>query len=219
MHPDDVIKLLDLIGNAIIAVKLHADMFDSTEYAAFIDLVVNRKYKYDFLIIEDGKFADIETIMLKKVENVKPADSFTMHAIAGLSILANSELAVPGIVVAEMSSANTMIDNTYFSKVIQQIRKNYEIGKTLALAGLVCQTEIPKIIKPFEMLTMSPGVNLDELRDSSNQQYSIPDISRNRVGLFWIVGRGITKYYGATEELLSKMEEYRVRGWDYFLKY
>lgn len=256
MDDKEIISIIDKIGNKIVAVKLHLDTIDAFNYEAFFDKLKELKQKHNLLIIEDAKFADIETIMYEKIYAsrmmiYKIADAITIHAIAGLSILEqnsnnnqNQNIKIPMIIVSEMSSIDNMIDIEYSKKIINKIRNiPYTIEKpsgttfvnhssinapalssTLTthsslVGGLVCQNNVPNLIKPFEFLTMSPGINLEFVNDSGNQKYSIPAVKNNKVGLFWIVGRGITKYKDNLKILQSKVELYKETGWQYFITY
>jgi uridine monophosphate synthetase len=268
MNDKEIISMIDRIGNKIVAVKLHLDTVkinneenNNNYYQLFIDKLKELKQKHNLLIIEDAKFADIETIMYEKIYASrmiinKIADAITIHAVAGLSILEqnnNSQnIKIPMIIVSEMSSLDNMIDIEYSKKIINKIRNiPYTIEKqsgitfvnhsppnpsgnpppnisgnqpmlsmhSSLLGGLVCQHNVSELIKPFEFLTMTPGVNLEFANDSGNQKYSIPAVKNNKVGLFWIVGRGITKYKDNLKILQSKMELYKETGWQYFITY
>lgn len=179
---------------------------------------------HNFLVIEDAKFADIDSIMIEKINHsqlgiTKVADAFTMHAIAGLSILEGNKISIPGIVVAEMSSSNNMISSGYTETICDAICDAASSNMSM-LGGLVCQSRIPQLLEPFEIATMSPGINLEIGVDSHNQQYKIPSLADgNKLGLFWIVGRGITIYKNNIEKLKEIMETYQSRGWDYFIMY
>jgi len=225
MTNQEILEFLKVIGPYIIAVKLHLDILESSSYSQFISELNFLKDLHNFLVIEDAKYADIDSIMIEKISHSqlainKIADAFTMHAVAGLSILEGNKLGIPGIVVAEMSSSNTIITNEYTQKIIDIINKQSAVENMNMLGGVVCQSQIPKIIKPFEIATMSPGINLEITHDSHNQQYNIPDLrGNNKVGLFWIVGRGITIYKNNHEKLKEIMNKYQSKGWDYFIKY
>jgi uridine monophosphate synthetase len=248
----EILKCLELIGHNVIAVKLHLDILESSSYSQFITNLKLLKGTYNFLIIEDAKYSDIDSIMIEKINNSqlginKVADAFTMHAIAGLTILEGNKLNIPGIIVAEMSSSNNMITTEYTRQIVDTIR-NTTLYKTqhpsnspdidietqsntqsqvalelsLALGGLVCQSQIPKMLEPFEIATMSPGVNLNATSDGYNQNYKVPqlaDNNGNRLGLFWIVGRGITIHKNNLEKLKEVMNKYQSTGWEYFIKY
>jgi uridine monophosphate synthetase len=223
MTTQEILDCLQVIGSSIIALKLHLDILQTPNYSEFITDLNTLKASLHFLIIEDAKYADIDSIMIAKINNSqleinRIADAFTMHAIAGLNILEGNKLELPGIVVAEMSSSNNMISTDYTRKIINTIREN---KAEIHLGGLVCQTQIPGITEPFEIATISPGINLDSTHDEHNQNYKIPKLtmSGDRLGLFWIVGRGITIYKNNHEKLIEKMDKYKSLGWDYFIKY
>ena len=220
MSEKEILQIIQAIGNKLVAVKLHLDTI-ITNYIEFNDNLILLKNKYNFLIIEDAKYADIEAIMYEKITNSRMnitsiADAITIHAISGVSILENENIHIPMIIVSEMSSDDNMIDVAYSRKIINKLD---DVNKFDLLGGLVCQNNIPTFIKPFQYLTMSPGINLEETRDASNQRYRIPGRGNNRVGLFWIVGRGITKYRDNIEKLQKQVELYCNKGWDYFIKY
>lgn len=219
----EILEIIDILGNKLIAIKLHLDILELFNYSHFINQINILKEKYNFLVIEDSKYADIDSIMIEKINNsqlsiANIADSFTIHAIAGLSSLEKNKLAIPGIIVAEMSSANNLITNEYTRTIIDKIR-NQNIDNMLMLGGIVCQSRILEMIKPFEIATMTPGINIEITQDAHNQQYKIPNLVNNKVGLFWIIGRGITKYKNKPEKLQEIINIYQSRGWEYFIKY
>jgi orotidine-5'-phosphate decarboxylase len=175
------------------------------------------------LIIDDSKLADIEMINLEKITCNNLAiedavDAVTLHAISSLDILKNKSqsLTINFIPIVEMS-CNTMIDENYTKKVINTIRTICKEVEYPNLLGLVCQNETPKMINPFEFLTMTPGINIDSEKDSGNQSYTVPN-DKNKRGLFWIVGRGITQVENLKEKI-KNVEKYFQIGWEYFIKY
>jgi orotidine-5'-phosphate decarboxylase len=145
------------------------------------------------------------------------ADALTIHAISGLSVLENENIKLPMIIVSEMSTDDNMIDVEYSKKIVKKLS---DVSTLKLLGGLVCQNNVPKFIRPFEYLTMSPGINLEETRDTNNQRYKIPDNDKqNKLGMFWIVGRGITKYKNDVEKMQNRLELYCEKGWNYFINY
>jgi orotidine 5'-phosphate decarboxylase subfamily 1/orotate phosphoribosyltransferase len=219
MSIQNIIKIIEKLGHYIVAVKLHLDTLNeySTNSESLNQLLVLQT-KYNFMIIEDSKFGDIETIMLDKITSILGTgiDALTIHALSGLSILTSHKLnnSITPIIVTEMS-CNNLIDDAYPSRVIQTIRTQVKPN----LGGLICQSKVPQILEPFEMLTMSPGINFDSKHDDSNQNYTIPNVKHNKLGLFWIVGRGITKYLDNEKILIEKTQIYTKKGWDYFIQY
>lgn len=232
MTNSEILELLAMIGDYIIAVKLHIDILEASSFQTFITELNKLKATMNFLVIEDAKFADIDSIMIEKINHSQLdikgiADSITIHGISGLSILEGDKLVIPGIIVAEMSSSNNMISADYSSNIIHHIRtcntqqEPSPSPSPLSLGGLVCQDGVPQLLEPFEILTMSPGINLNITinSDGQNQRYSMPNLRNNRLGLFWIVGRGITNYKKQNEKLIDITSEYQRLGWDYFIKY
>lgn len=230
MNTETILDVIAKLGHLIVAVKLHIDTIRQKDLINFLEQLNILKTEKKFIIIEDGKFADIESIMIQKIKSIeshKLVNTITIHGIAGLSVLKKGLLCLPGIVVTEMSCENNMINEKYSKNIIDYIREN---GDNLTLGGLVVQKNIPNILESFEMLTMSPGISIDMSRDNGNQKYSYPDIRNNKLGLFWIVGRGITKYYnndgilnnGYENEgcdMVKIAETYNKLGWDYFINY
>lgn len=241
MNDKEILEIINKLGTDIIGVKLHLDIIDIYKYDDFILQLKLLQKKYIFIIIEDAKYGDIESIMYEKINHSRlyikdVADAITIHGLSGLSVLNSHNIELPMIIVAEMSSADNMIDNNYTRKLITNIRNNIRQNKiqkksttindndndnnnscNINIGGIVCQSLIPQIIEPFEFLTMSPGINLDVSGDNANQTYSIPNLKNNRLGLFWIVGRGITKFKDNT--IYEKMANYKSKGWKYFIEY
>ena len=219
MSIETIIKIIEKLGHYIVGLKLHLDTLsqyntNSDEFNHILQL----QTKYNFMIIEDAKFGDIETIILDKMASLVGTgiDALTIHALAGLSILTSPKLntSLAPIIVTEMS-CNNLIDSEYPSRVIETIRSQENPN----LGGLVCQSKVPKLLESFEMLTMSPGINFDNKNDDCNQNYTIPNVKNNKLGLFWIVGRGITKYLNNEKILMEKANIYKTKGWDYFMRY
>lgn len=221
MNTQEILNIIENTGSKIVAVKLHLDIIhDNSHIDAFCNELSILKKKYNFMIIEDAKYGDIETIMYEKITKsrmmiLEIADAITIHALSGLSILENVDLHIPMIIVSEMSSSDNMLDMNYTKRIIEKLP---EIKHLDLLGGLVCQNNIYKMIKPFEYLTMSPGINIDSKQDDSNQQYKIPS-KKNKLGLFWIVGRGITNYKNNKIMLQSYLDTYYNLGWQYFITY
>jgi uridine monophosphate synthetase len=227
MSDKEILSIIEETGNKLVAVKLHLDTITSKgndlyNYNEFSDRLIALKQRYNFLIIEDAKYADIEAIMYEKIHQSRLmimaiADALTIHAISGLSVLENENIKLPMIIVSEMSTDDNMIDVEYSKKIVKKLS---DVSTLKLLGGLVCQNNVPKFIRPFEYLTMSPGINLEETRDTNNQRYKIPDNDKqNKLGMFWIVGRGITKYKNDVEKLQNRLELYCEKGWNYFINY
>ena len=227
MDSTTILNIIKQIGHLIVGVKLHLDTLKIDNINEFVYQLDNLQLEKQFIIIEDAKFADIEAIMIEKVKNLeslKLVNAITIHGVAGLSVLNKGKLSLPSIIVGEMSCDNNMITDTYSRNIINYIREN---GNNLTLGGLVVQSKIPQILDTFEVLTMSPGISISMTNDNANQKYSYPDIKSNKLGLFWIVGRGITNYYKDTHQnnlniddnIIKITEKYNQLGWEYFINY
>jgi uridine monophosphate synthetase len=236
MSDTEILSIIEETGDKLVALKLHLDTITSKgndlyNYNEFSNKLIALKQRYNFLIIEDAKYADIEAIMYEKIHKsllmiTTIADALTIHAISGLSVLENENIKLPMIIVSEMSSEDNMIDVEYSRKIVKKLN---DVRTLQLLGGLVCQNNIPKFIRPFEYLTMSPGINLEETRDNGNQRYKIPNNNKNnknnkndkqnKLGMFWIVGRGITKYKNDIVKMQNTMELYCEKGWNYFINY
>jgi len=233
MSDTEILSIIEETGDKLVAVKLHLDTITSKgndlyNYNEFSNKLIALKQRYNFLIIEDAKYADIEAIMYEKIHKsllmiTTIADALTIHAISGLSVLENENIKLPMIIVSEMSSEDNMIDVEYSRKIVKKLN---DVRTLQLLGGLVCQNNIPKFIRPFEYLTMSPGINLEETSDNGNQRYIIPNNNKNnkndkqnKLGMFWIVGRGITKYKNNIVKMQNTMELYCEKGWNYFINY
>lgn len=223
MNPENILELVNKIGNKIIGLKLHLDCINisSMSYDNFIMAIQDIAETKNFMIIDDSKLGDIEMINMEKIKCNNLAiedavDAVTIHALSGLDILKNKNIKINFLPVVEMS-CNNMIDSNYTKKVINNIRTICNEVEYPNLLGLVCQDNTPKIMKPFEFLTISPGISLDSKTDCGNQKYSIPSL-KNKRGLFWIVGRSITQG-NDIEEKIKNVEIYSQLGWEYFIKY
>jgi len=243
---DDIIKLINLVGNNILGIKLHINIIkDFTHH--FIEQLKNLKKLYNLIIIEDGKFADIGSIVIKQLDGFYKinewADFITVHSITGKGIIESINQEYPNLgilLISELSSKNNLITQTqdYTKKTIEMIKdlekenenKNEkEIKNENKVAGLISQEETFKYIDKYETLTFSPGINLFNSSDNLDQTYRNPlslnsssfnlDKRTPRIGMFWIVGRGIYKNNNNNnnyQDIFKSSLEYKKAGWDYF---
>ena len=228
---DDIIKLINLVGNHILGVKLHINIIkDFTHH--FIEQLKSLKKMYNLIIIEDGKFADIGSIVIKQLDGFYKinewADFVTAHSITGKGIIESINQEYPNLgilLISELSSKNNLITQTqdYTKKTIEMI-KDLEIKNEIKVAGLISQDETFKYINKYETLTFSPGINLFTSSDNLDQTYKNP-LSLNSnfnlhkitpgIGMFWIVGRGIYNNNN-DEDILKSSLNYKKVGWNYF---
>ena len=146
--------------------KLHYDIIvdfhDNLEET--ISKLNSMKQKYNFLIWEDRKFADIGYIMERQVKNhiIRWADVISVHPIAGKeSLEALSKLPISLIIIGELSSSNSLTNPEYQTNVINTIRNSINEN----IMGIVCQHKMSDTL-----LNVVPGITIKiklTLRDSS----------------------------------------------------
>lgn len=212
-------ELLDLaaqVGPHICMLKTHTDNLNdcSPETIASLKALAAQ---HDFLIFEDRKFADIGHIVMQQFTAAPLciadwADAVTVHVVAGSSSIealrATGKLDTTAlIVVAEMSTKDTLTDQKYTQKAIAIAEQHSDI-----VLGTVAQnhrSEHPGIM----MLT--PGINTDRKKDGLGQTYNHPDEAFAKRGVdIMIVGRGI--YQSSNPALQAEI--YKKIGWESYLK-
>lgn len=201
---NEIIKLIELTKANIIGVKIHSDIID--DFDLLVDYLKN--IRKELVIIEDCKVADISYISIQKIKNyVEYADYITYHCLLGDELPKSlkktyNNLRLIGVV--EMSTKNSLIDNYYISKIETQLG---------LMDGCVIQKNGLNIFKSKLPITFSPGISIHSNSDEHNQVYKNP--LKEKVGEFWIIGRGI--YLEKNKEEISK--KYAELGWSYFLNF
>jgi|694.fasta_scaffold00594_58 dihydroorotate dehydrogenase (fumarate) len=188
---NEFVILIEYINHYICGIKTHIDILDETNLKLFYEIIGPLKEKYGFFWIDDRKFSDIGSIMIKQYENylVKP-DLITVHGISGADSVIELNNVVKmntGILlIYEMSALNSgHIFNDKYKEYI------LDLGNTIKCCGYICQNsnEISK-----EFLTFTPGIKLSSCGlvgahvTLGAQVYSNP---YNKTSDFYIVGRGI----------------------------
>ncbi|VVD04464.1 unnamed protein product [Leptidea sinapis] len=191
------IKILDLIeqiGDHICLVKTHIDIIEDF-CDNFITSLTNMAKKFNFLILEDRKFADIgNTIALQYEKGLYKinewADCVTCHSLPGEGILkafsSSNEGTNKGIfLLAEMSSEGNLITPEYTQATVKMAEKYSKL-----ITGLVCQKK--ETFNNPEWIQLTPGVQLESSKDSLGQVYNTPEkvILENGADCV-VVGRGI----------------------------
>ena len=213
---DDMDKIFELIEKThtnIIGIKIHIDLIKNVT-DTHLQKLRNLKEKYQLIIIEDRKVADIGFIVVKQLEGthkiVEWADYITAHPITGYDMFKAINDVYPNlgiIMVSELSTKNNLISNEYIANSAKMIKN---------VAGIVSQSKIYDYIHPFECVTLSPGINLDMKGDNYGQQYKkVDNRDLYKMGLFHIVGRGIYNNDNPEEASLR----YKNSGWEYFINF
>ena len=111
------------------------------------------------------------------------------------------------IVVAEMSTKDTLTDQKYTLKAMDIAEQHADI-----VLGTVSQNH--RSTNPGIMM-LTPGINTDRKKDGLGQTYNHPDKAFAKRGVdIMIVGRGI--YQADNPGLQSEI--YRKIGWESYLK-
>ena len=202
------LEVLDKVGPHICVVKTHFDTIKDCDTKFFNELFFLKK-KHDFLVLEDRKFSDIGSTVVKQYNNKikKHADFVTVHSLCGSNTI--ECLAKEGaqmLVIAQLSCKNNLIDDKYTQKTVA-IAKKYQRN----IVGFVAQNKyklsLPVSYNPFFIFT--PGVHLNQSGDCMGQQYSTPENLKQNGTDFFIIGRGI---YNADDPLKAVLE-YKRKCW------
>lgn len=208
----DIINYIKEIGNYILGIKLHNDIIQNFD-SQFIDFLNILKTKFNFIIIEDRKLADIGFIVDKQLKVISSyADYVTVHLISGKNIIDTINKYYPGLgilPVIEMSTSDSLTDEHYIDKCIPLISSDID--------GIICQDKTLSKLnnKYYDILTFSPGINLQQNNDNYDQTYKNSKKDLKNTGQFWIVGRGIT----TSLEPLQIIQKYNKNGFFHFLNY
>ncbi|MFV0530063.1 MAG: orotidine-5'-phosphate decarboxylase [Flavobacteriales bacterium] len=201
----EILKLAEEVGKQICALKLHVDVYEDFTQD-FIVCLKELAKKYEFLIFEDRKFADIGNTQKLQFEKglykiADWADLITTHVIAGkesLEAFANSSVAV--VPILEMSSKGALTSKGYLDAAKRIAMSNPQV------IGGVAQSKLPE-----ELLLFTPGIHFETVGDNFGQQYNTPEkVFKEYETDFIIVGRGIYQAENTTEAT----KKYQKLGWE-----
>ncbi|KEY19179.1 orotidine-5'-phosphate decarboxylase [Kaistella antarctica] len=200
----ELLTLAEKVGPHIVALKTHMDIILDFDSDATILPLKDLATKYNFLLMEDRKFADIGNTQelqfsygLYKISNW--ADLVTAQVIAGYESL-DCFRNVGVVAILGMSSKGTLTNTNYREEATKIALSHPNVF------GGVSQNKIPN-----ELLLFTPGINVAEAGDGKGQQYNTPEHAFNELETdFIIVGRGIYKSFDAEKSALS----YKIAGWN-----
>ena len=214
-NKDKILSSLDKIGKYAVIIKLHCDIIDDFDLD-FVEKMLEKSNTYKFLIFEDRKFSEIGNIFHKqytggiyKIRNWTNIINF--HLISGPKMLdmykntLNPNKARGGLLVAEMSTEDCLIDINYTEKNKQFADKYKE-----CIFGFISQRKI----HTNNFIYMTPGIGIGKKKDSCNQTYTNPHqaIFENKTDII-IVGRNITQ----AEDIVEETIRYKSIGWNSYL--
>lgn len=215
-----ILNLVEAIGPFICLLKTHIDIVEDFN-PKFIDALKDLAKKYNFLLMEDRKFADIgNTVALQYGKGVYKiaewADLVTAHSLPGPAILKGLSSVVADkendrgvFLLAELSSADTLIGSKYAEDTIS-VATGTQSG---LVTGIVCQTKT--LITVPGLIQLTPGVKIDDVSDNLGQQYNTPEYVVSEKGAdIAVVGRGIIE--AKCPQTAAKL--YRDRLWAAYIK-
>ncbi len=200
----ELLALAEKVGPQIVALKTHMDIISDFDSDETILPLKDLATKYNFLLMEDRKFADIgNTQELQFAYGTYKisqwADFVTAQVIAGYESL-DCFRNVGVVAIVGMSSKGTLTDANY-----REEATNIALSHPNVFGG-VSQNKIPN-----ELLLFTPGINLADSGDGKDQQYNTPEHAFTKLETdFIIVGRGIYKSDDAEKSALS----YKIAGWN-----
>lgn len=208
----ELLQLVEQIGSEIVVLKTHIDILEDFD-DSFVEKLQALAKKFEFVIFEDRKFADIgNTVFHQYTSGIYRiadwADIVNAHLLPGPGIIEGLQQGVQNrdrglLLLAQMSSQGNLFTSAYTQAVVDAANtyENYVIG-------FIC---MEKISNHPGMLHMTPGVNLATKQDNLRQQYQTPEyVILNRLSDIIIVGRDI--YRDSNPEKRAQL--YRQQGWD-----
>ena len=200
----ELLELAEKVGPHLVALKTHIDILLDFDPDKTILPLKDLAAKYNFLLMEDRKFADIGNTQelqfsygMYKISNW--ADFVTAQVIAGYDSL-DCFRNVGVVAILGMSSKGTLTDQNYREEATKVAQSHPNVF------GGVSQNEIPN-----ELLLFTPGINLADSGDGKGQQYNSPEHAFTQLQTdFIIVGRGIYKSEDAEKSALN----YKIAGWN-----
>lgn len=212
----EVLHAANIAGPYICILKTHIDIIKDFSVDFLRDLESLAK-KYNFMIMEDRKFADIGNTMLLQLNSgvfniISWAHLITAHSLPGPGVLqavnaALSETSALGgiFIVTELSAAGALTTQTYVKDTMNFVDQSEHPE---IIAGVVCQSK--EIVQHPGLLQLTPGCHIDTTTDSLGQQYNGPnEVVIDKGADIVVVGRGILK----SNDIRASAELYRDQLW------
>lgn len=192
---EEILNIADRVGPYICVLKTHVDIVDDFSGKFTASLVALAK-KYNFLIMEDRKFADIGNTVAHQYHDgmykiSQWADLVTVHSLPGAGVLQGlKSILTDGstravFLLAEMSCAGNLISSKYTDDTIALAKEDRRF-----VAGIVGQNCVA--VNAPGLIQLTPGVKIDDVTDDLGQQYNTPEFVIKEKGAdIGVVGRGI----------------------------
>ena len=200
----EFIKILLRVAPYVVMVKTHLDTVSNP--GPVVDAIRITQEKHGFIWMEDRKFADIGSTVVKQYQKYRyKPDLVTSHGIAGVdSVKALVDQGVGVVLIKDMSSTGQLCSDQYQDRLVHQY------GSMKGVVGMVCQ----KGIRRSNLFQFTPGVRIGQTSDGMGQQWRSPKSKLIQGADILIVGRGIYQ----AEDPVAAVKMYRQQGWDEYTK-
>ncbi len=207
----ELLKLAEELGPEICLLKTHIDIIQDFTPSLTQQLAELAK-RYQFMIFEDRKFADIGNTVKHQYEGgvykiVEWADLTNAHTLPGPGIVeglkqATQQLERGLILLAEMSSSGHLMDEDYMQATLKMAEQYPDF-----VIGFITQHALTS---DSRWINLTPGIKLETGTDALGQQYNTPESAILEHGTdVIIVGRGII----AAKSPIEEAKRYRESGW------
>ncbi|MDC0851827.1 orotidine-5'-phosphate decarboxylase [Euryarchaeota archaeon] len=197
----DLINLIKEVGPYISVLKTHVDLvqdFTQDEWGILTELAE----KYELLLFEDRKFADIGKISQQQMSGVHDirswADIVTAHRISGPDIVdgiaagwADVERIGGVLLLAQMSSRGNLLDTEYTRETIVTGKGSPHVLGYIGNGSSAEDVADLRVLVGEAQMIWTPGINLDSAAGKMGQRYGNPRDSIMSGSDIIIVGSGI----------------------------
>jgi uridine monophosphate synthetase len=223
-NPIDIINYLNVNASKIIMLKLHLDTMVFSDHpndnqmteAGFWANIKHLKHKYNFLVMEDAKIADISKIALKKIKRINLYDCVDLITIHGLNAKALLD-ALPVdyncpklAIVCDMSSDTIFNDPELVNLKNIYRQKCFKLSSNQHVLGFITQIPPKNTTCSDGIIYMTPGISITS-SNVDDQHYNTPEFAISNGSHLIIVGSGITDYPEFIDDMTSK---YQTRGFE-----
>ncbi len=221
---DELLVLIGEVGPYISALKTHVDMVTDFNIEKWNEVVELAK-KYDLMIFEDRKFADIgkiSRIQMGGMYDIRSwADLVTAHRISGPDIVDglgegwSDVKRIGGIfLLAQMSSRGNLLTSNYTDEVVSTGTGSPHVVGYIGNGSSSDEISWLRDKAGDSKLIWTPGVNLHVKSGELGQRYGHPFDAVMAGADAVIVGSGIYK----SQDRISTAKAYAKATWDALLE-
>lgn len=211
-------SVLPKIAPYVCMIKTHLDFYSGSDCREIKKLMKDFSKTYNFIWLEDRKFADIANTSVQQYrsqifdrsktyyyedDKIHP-DAVTVHTISGYDMINNMNNYTNTVLICEMSTKNNLCNDEYINSSFDILR-SLNSNKSFAYVA-------QKGIRNPHFIHLVPGISLDSIDDNKGQQYKTPDIASLFGADVFIVGRGII-------DNIKNIDSYKEKTWNAYLKF